>query len=124
YIGRVQRSELTPIVYDYRDIKIDYLNRMFLKRNTYYRKLVRQANLFDDPVEDEVPVPEKSELVTIDKEITVPIELLEFRYGSIAFAYTTETDVKMEFELQHDDMRPEFEVLKPYFAKELKSKHI
>jgi superfamily II DNA or RNA helicase len=124
YIGRVQRSELTPTIYDYRDIKIDYLNRMFLKRNTYYRKLIRQANLFDDPVEDEVPVPEKSELVTIDKEISVTIESLEFRYGSLAFSYTTDAAIKIEFEILHDDMRPEFEVLKPYFAKALKSKHI
>ncbi len=51
YIGRVQRSEVTPVIYDYRDIKIDYLNKMFLKRNTYYRKLERHANLFDDPVD-------------------------------------------------------------------------
>ncbi|GAB3023139.1 hypothetical protein GCM10027051_29830 [Niabella terrae] len=124
YIGRVQRSELTPVIYDYRDIKIDYLNRMFLKRNTYYRKLIRQTSLFDDPVEEAVPVSEKKTIVTIDREITVPIELLEFRYGSIAFTYTTLADTKMEFEVQHDDMRPEFEVLKPYFIKALKSKYI
>ena len=40
--GRVQRSEITPIIYDYRDIKIDYLDRMFLKRNIHYRKLEMQ----------------------------------------------------------------------------------
>ena len=34
YIGRVQRSEVTPTIYDYRDCKIDYLNKLFLKRNT------------------------------------------------------------------------------------------
>lgn len=33
YMGRGQRSEISPTIYDYRDIKIDYLNRMFLKRN-------------------------------------------------------------------------------------------
>ncbi|MGJ8744300.1 hypothetical protein [Polaribacter sp.] len=48
YIGRVQRSELTPIIYDYRDKQISYLNKLFLKRNTYYRNLDRQATLFDD----------------------------------------------------------------------------
>ena len=32
YIGRVQRSEIAPTIYDYRDIKIDYLNKLFLKR--------------------------------------------------------------------------------------------
>ncbi len=125
YMGRVQRSELRPVIYDYRDIKIDYLNKMFLKRNTYYRKLERQTTLFDDPIEENIIVAEKSTLVTIDKEINVAIESLEFRYGSIAFTYTAaETNMKIEFEIQHDDTRPEFEVLKPYFAKALKSKYI
>ena len=49
YIGRVQRSEIAPVIYDYRDYKIDYLNKLFLKRNTYYRKLEKQASLFDEP---------------------------------------------------------------------------
>jgi superfamily II DNA or RNA helicase len=53
YIGRVQRSEVTPTIYDYKDIKIDYLNKLFLKRNTYYRKIDRQATLFDEPIEAE-----------------------------------------------------------------------
>jgi superfamily II DNA or RNA helicase len=125
YMGRVQRSELTPVIYDYRDIKIDYLNRMFLKRNTYYRKLVRQANLFDDPIEEGIATTEKSTFVTIDQEINMPIDLLEFRYGSIAFTYSVaDLNTKIDFEIQHDDMRPEFEVLKPYFAKTMKSKNI
>lgn len=125
YMGRVQRTELTPVIYDYRDIKIDYLNKMFLKRNAYYRKLVRQANLFDDPVEEDVVNAGKSALVTIEKEINVPVELLEFRYGSIVFTYTaTETNTKIEFEIPNDNIRPEFEVLKPYFVKFLKSRNI
>jgi len=124
YIGRVQRSELTPIIYDYRDIRIDYLNKMFLKRNTYYRKLEKQASLFDDPVEEKNDVVENRTIITISKEINVPIELLEFRYGTIAFAYIAATNIKMEFEIEHDDMRPEFEVLKPYFAKALKSRYV
>ena len=125
YIGRVQRSELTPTIYDYRDIKIDYLNKMFLKRNTYYRKLERQATLFDDPIEEKSTAVEKSTILTIDKEVNVSIESLEFRYGSIVFTYpVVELNLKIEFEIQHDDIRPEFEVLKPYFAKALKSKYI
>lgn len=52
YIGRVQRSEVTPTIYDYRDYKIDYLNKLFLKRNTYYRKIAKQATLFDVPKEE------------------------------------------------------------------------
>ncbi len=125
YIGRVQRSELTPIIYDYRDNKIDYLNKMFLKRNTYYRKLERQTNLFDDPIEENIITAGKSTVLTINKEINVAIESLEFRYGTIVFTYpATETNLKIEFEIQHDDIRPEFEVLKPYFVKSLKSKYI
>ena len=43
HIGRVQRSEINPIIYDYCDHKIDCLNKLFLKRNTYYRKITRKA---------------------------------------------------------------------------------
>ncbi len=39
YIGRVQRSENSPAIYDYRDLSIPYLEKMFQKRNRYYRKL-------------------------------------------------------------------------------------
>lgn len=125
YIGRVQRSEITPVIYDYRDIKIDYLNKMFLKRNTYYRKLERQANLFDDPVDEKSTPSEKNTIVTIDRKGNVAIESLEFRYGSIAFTYlVSELNLQIEFEIEHDDIRPEFEVLKPYFIKALKSKHV
>lgn len=125
YIGRVQRSEITPVIYDYRDVKIDYLNRMFLKRNVYYRKLEKQANLFDDVVGGDEIATEKVKTSFIDKEIQIPIESLEFRYGSIAFTYSSaELNLQIEFEIEHDDIRPEFEVLKPYFIKVLKSKHI
>ena len=40
YIGRVQRNEAAPIIYDYRDIHIDYLEKQFIQRNRYYRKLL------------------------------------------------------------------------------------
>jgi superfamily II DNA or RNA helicase len=124
YIGRVQRSEIAPVIYDYRDIKIDYLNKLFLKRNTYYRKLIRQRSLFDDPVEEITPVA-ISDILTIEKEIKVPLESLEFKYGAIGFSYTyKEPDEKLEFEIAHEDIRPEFEVLKPYFIKVLKTKNI
>lgn len=76
YIGRVQRSEITPIIYDYRDIKIDYLNKMFLKRNAYYRKIDMQASLFDDPVEE---VSYSKSNFIIDKKIKILLEALEFR---------------------------------------------
>lgn len=122
YIGRVQRSEVAPTIYDYRDIKIDYLNKLFLKRNTYYRKIDKQATLFDEPTEEII---DSKNISKIEKEIKIPIEELEFRYGSVAIKYRIqETKAELEFEIENLEVRPEFEVLKPYFAKALKSKNI
>jgi superfamily II DNA or RNA helicase len=122
YIGRIQRSEINPVVYDYRDINIDYLNKLFLKRNTYYRKLYRQASLFDDNTKE---ITGKNSVITINKEIKVPVELLVFQYGSIAFYYQApEAATRLEFEIENDEIRPEFDVLKPYFEKVLKSKNV
>jgi superfamily II DNA or RNA helicase len=121
YIGRVQRSEVTPTIYDYRDIKIDYLNKLFLKRNTFYRKIDKQATLFDEPTEEIV----ETNTITIERQIKIPIEQLEFRYGSISFKHPIpELKTKLEFEIENLEVRPEFEVLKPYFAKALKSKNV
>lgn len=122
YIGRVQRSEIAPTIYDYRDIKIDYLNRMFLKRNTYYRKIDKQATLFDEPIEETVA---PKNIITIEEKIKVPFEGLEFRYGSIAFKYNVpEMNKELEFDIENLEIRLEFEVLKPYFSKTLKMKNI
>jgi superfamily II DNA or RNA helicase len=122
YIGRVQRSEIVPTIYDYRDIKIDYLNKLFLKRNAYYRKITKQATLFDEPTEESV---DSNNITTIEKEIKIPIEELELRYGSVAFKYLIqEVKAELEFEIENLEVRPEFEVLKPYFVKALKSKNI
>ena len=122
YIGRVQRSEITPVIYDYRDYKIDYLNRLFLKRNTYYRHLDKQASLFDElEISDNL----SKNIFTIEKNIKVPIDKLDFRYGAIAFRYDVpEKQTELEFEIENDEVRPEFDVLKPYFAKFLKSKNV
>lgn len=122
YIGRVQRSEINPTIYDYRDYKIDYLNKLFLKRNSYYRKIDKQATLFDEPNEE---IPSLNPVLTIDKKIKVPIEELEFHYGSVAFKYPiSEMNTTLEFQVENIEIRPEFEVLKPYFIKTLKSKNI
>lgn len=122
YIGRVQRSEITPTIYDYRDIKIDYLNKMFLKRNVYYRKINKQATLFDEP-EEEIIVPKNN--FSIDKKVKIPFEKLVFRYGSIAFKYeVSEMKTELEFDIENFEIRPEFEVLKGYFSKTLKLKNI
>jgi superfamily II DNA or RNA helicase len=43
YIGRIQRSEKQPVIFDYRDSRIDHFEKMFKQRNRYYKKLrVRQ----------------------------------------------------------------------------------
>lgn len=122
YIGRVQRSEIAPLIYDYRDTKIEYLNRLFLKRNTYYRNLDRQATLFDDP---STLNPEVQNSSSINTSVKVPIEQLDFRFGTIAFFHTSsKIPDGVEFEIENDYIRPEFEVLKPYFAKFLGSKTV
>jgi superfamily II DNA or RNA helicase len=122
YIGRVQRSEVSPTIYDYRDIKIDYLNKLFLKRNTYYRKIDKQATLFDEITEQEVT---SKNTIIIDQKIKVLFEDIEFHYGSVAFSFNLdEPNTNLEFEIENISIRPEFEVLKPYFSKALKSKYV
>jgi superfamily II DNA or RNA helicase len=122
YIGRVQRSEVAPIIYDYRDHKIDYLNRLFLKRNTYYRKLEKQATLFDEPQVENTSI-EKN--FVFEQQVKLPLEQIEFRYGSFAFRYEIkDINKELEFEIENDDIRPEFEVLKPYFSKLLNLKQV
>lgn len=122
YIGRVQRSGAVPTIYDYRDIKIDYLNKLFLKRNVYYRKIQRLRTLFDDP--EEMTSNDK-DVIHIEKKIKVSITNLDFRYGSVAFQYAIkEIDKTLEFDIEHGHMRPEFEVLKPYFVKMLKTEFV
>ena len=122
YIGRVQRSEINPTIYDYRDYKIDYLNKLFLKRNTYYRKIDKQATLFDEPKDEIIS---SNQVLTTEKKIKVSIEELEFHYGSVAFKHpVVEMNTELQFQIENIEIRPEFEVLKPYFIKTLKSKNI
>ncbi|HRO46483.1 DEAD/DEAH box helicase family protein [Agriterribacter sp.] len=45
YIGRVQRSPVAPVIYDYRDYRIGYFNNLFKQRNKYYRKLMKSGQL-------------------------------------------------------------------------------
>lgn len=119
YIGRVQRSEVSPIIYDYRDHKIAYLERLFQKRNLYYKKL-DQSGLTSYIDESEVVSGQ------INERIEVPIELLEFRFGSIAFKYAINSfnSKDVEFEIANLSVRPEFTVLKPYFIRFLKSETV
>ena len=116
YIGRVQRSEISPIIYDYRDHKISYLERLFQKRNLYYKKLDKSG--LTTPIDE-------SEIASgqINERIEVPIEHLEFRFGAIAFKYVIVefNNKEIEFKIENLDVRPEFTVLKPYFIRFLKS---
>ncbi|MCF8449998.1 MAG: DEAD/DEAH box helicase [Taibaiella sp.] len=43
YIVRVQRSENVPAIYDYRDLNIPHLEKMFQKRNKHYNKLANSG---------------------------------------------------------------------------------
>lgn len=40
YIGRIQRSGKPPVIFDYRDSRIDYFEKMFKLRKRYYKKLI------------------------------------------------------------------------------------
>jgi superfamily II DNA or RNA helicase len=124
YMGRVQRSEISPTIYDYRDSQINYLNRMFLKRNVYYRKLEKQRTLFDFPEEEQKETSTNNQQDTIiEKVIKVKIAELEFLYGSIQLQHTlSEHPVVLKFDIEQLHIRPEFEVLKPYFEKFFRSK--
>jgi len=41
YIGRIQRSVNPPVIFDYRDARIDFFEKMFKQRNRYYKKLLK-----------------------------------------------------------------------------------
>ncbi|TDH26794.1 DEAD/DEAH box helicase [Segetibacter sp. 3557_3] len=50
YLGRVQRGATCPVLYDYRDIYIDYLEDLFKQRNRHYQTLLGTGQLkrFDE----------------------------------------------------------------------------
>lgn len=119
YIGRVQRSEITPVIYDYRDHKIDYLETLFQKRNVYYKNFYLHGTLFDKHEEEK---PDAGTFI-YEERIKIPIQQLEFKYGIIGFKHLIpENNTELEFELENTEIRPEFDILKPYFAKVLKTK--
>jgi len=41
YMGRIQRSGKGPVIFDYRDSKINYFEKMFKQRKRYYNKLLK-----------------------------------------------------------------------------------
>ncbi|TAL63372.1 MAG: DEAD/DEAH box helicase [Bacteroidetes bacterium] len=122
YIGRAQRSEITPVIYDYRDHKIEYLEKLFQKRNAYYKKFYLSGTLFSQP--DSKSDSDTSTFV-YEQRINIPIEQLEFRFGAVAFKHLIpQINTEQEFEVENNEMRPEFDVLKPYFSKILKTKKV
>jgi len=95
---------------------------MFLKRNTYYRKLEKEVTLFDEP---EIQTESSTDCILIAKRISFTFSDLDFRYGSISFNYMMpEINQSFEFEIENEHIRPEFDVLKEYFSKILKKKKI
>ena len=122
YIGRVQRAEVNPIIYDYKDHNIDYLNKLFLKRNSFYRKIDRQRTLFED---QENVIPDKKIVSRIEKNVKVSIDNLDFHHGAVLFKLPIgKKYTELTFQIENSEIRPEFEVLKPYFKKVLKSDKI
>lgn len=86
YIGRVQRSPVTPIIYDYKDYRIEYLTTLFKQRNKYYRKLLKAGQLskFDELIlvfkGTEFYINETEKLMFIDcLEIELPLK--QFKEG-------------------------------------------
>lgn len=94
---------------------------LFQKRNVFYRKLYREGTLFD---QQDIP-DEAKNVSTVEVTVKVPIESLIFGFGVVSFKYTlAQINSEAEFEVENREVRPEFEVLKPYFAKYLKTKGV
>ena len=122
YIGRVQRSEIQPAIYDYRDSKIEYLENLFQERNVFYRKLYGHGTLFNQPEQTETHALNS---YVIEKRIGLSITEFEFKFGAIAFkVMIPELGKLLYFEVENSEIRPEFEVLKSYFSKILRIKKI
>lgn len=61
----------------------------------------------------------------MERTVKVKIEDLEFLYGSFQFRYSIpEYSEELIFDVENLNIRPEFEVLKPYFEKFFKSKTV
>jgi len=97
---------------------------MFLKRNVYYRKLEKTLTLFDD-FDEQKELPKSQQESIIEKSINIPIEKLDFLYGAVAFDISVKDyGMEINFDIENLTIRPEFDVLKPYFEKFLKSKSV
>jgi hypothetical protein len=72
-------------------------------------------------------IPDESETadLKISEQIEVSIEELEFKFGVFTFKYKLNSfnSLKLDFEIENINIRPEFTVLKPYFIKFLKKEN-
>jgi superfamily II DNA or RNA helicase len=84
YLGRVQRTEATPVIYDYRDIHVDYLEKLFRQRSRFYQKLLRtgQIQRLDELIlifnEDKVFINTDATILQID-QLDLPIQVEKFK---------------------------------------------
>jgi superfamily II DNA or RNA helicase len=84
YLGRVQRTLATPVIYDYRDIHVDYLEKLFRQRSRYYQRLLHtgQIQRLDELVlvfnEDKVFINTDATILQID-QLDLPIQVEKFK---------------------------------------------
>jgi len=84
YLGRVQRTEIIPVIYDYRDKQIDYLEKLFRQRSRYYQKLLQTGGIhrLDELMlifnEDKVFINTDATILHID-QLDLPIQVEKFK---------------------------------------------
>lgn len=84
YLGRVQRTEAIPVIYDYRDIHVDYLEKLFKQRSRYYQRLLQtgQIQRLDELIlvfnEDKVFINTDATTLQID-QLDLPVQVEKFK---------------------------------------------
>lgn len=84
YLGRVQRMEAVPVIYDYQDIHVDYLEKLFKQRSRYYQKLLQTGAIhrIDELMlifnEDKVFINTDATILGID-QLDLPIQVERFK---------------------------------------------
>lgn len=48
YIGRIERTKNTPYMIDYRDVKIEFLEKLFKNRKRYYKKTINTSLVIEN----------------------------------------------------------------------------
>ncbi|MFR9600158.1 MAG: DEAD/DEAH box helicase family protein [Rikenellaceae bacterium] len=115
YIGRIQRSKQPPVIFDYRDTKIDYFEKMFKKRNRYYNKL-RKIDYDEELFSEDVAVAESenntaTEVATTQNSVDVVLQTIITNEGITAkqiAEYTSLSLVEVRKEIKRLKDRVEF----------------